>query len=142
MKNKKCLVVGCGRFGANVAHYKSSNGFDCLIVDLDARAFRKLDVNFSGYEVVGDATDLDFLENQCDIKNIDEIVITTNNDSVNLYVSHVAYNIYNTKNIFVRFNDVDKGLLIKDTNIKVIYPFHLSMEEFLMMEKQNENSNS
>lgn len=134
MKKEKSLVIGCGRFGANVAHYKSSNGFDCLIVDQDARSFRKLDVNFSGYKVVGDATDLDFLENQCDIKNIDEIIITTNNDNVNLYISHVAYHIYHIENVYVRFNDVDKGLLVKDTKIKVIYPFHLSMEEFLRLE--------
>ncbi|MFA5686455.1 MAG: NAD-binding protein [Bacilli bacterium] len=134
MKKIKSLVIGCGKLGANISDYLSKKGDDVIIVDQDSRSFRKLDVNFSGYKLIGDATDLDFLENQCDITHINQIVITTNSDSVNLYVSHVAYFIYQIPNIYVRFIDVDKGLLIKKTNIKASYPFDLSMKEFLDLE--------
>lgn len=127
----RVIVVGCGRLGASVATTLAKQGNDVVIVDKDRTAFRKLDENFPGQMRKGDATDDEFLRDVCDINNVQKIIIVTDNDNVNLYVSHLAFFIFKTPHIFVRLNDVDKGKLLKDTNITPLYPFELSLNALL-----------
>ena len=137
MKRNKVLVIGSGRLGSSIATKLSELGDDVLIIDANQDAFRKLQEAFSGYEVVGDATDLMVLE-QAYIKQAKSVIITTDNDNTNIYVAHLAYYIYDVPEIFVRLSDTDKGSLIDDTNIKAIYPFTLSINEFLKLYEEND----
>ena len=83
MKRNKFIVIGSGRLGSSIATRMSELGEDVLIVDSNDDSFRKLHEAFSGYEVVGDATDMLVLENAY-IKQAKTVVITTNNDNTNL----------------------------------------------------------
>jgi saccharopine dehydrogenase-like NADP-dependent oxidoreductase len=76
MKRNKFIVIGSGRLGANIATKMSELGEDVIIIDLTEDAFRKLQESFSGYEMVGDATDLAVLESAY-IKHAKAVVITT-----------------------------------------------------------------
>lgn len=134
MKRNKFIVVGSGRLGSSIATKMSEMGEDVLIVDMSDDSFRKLQETFSGYEVIGDATDLMVLENAF-IKQAKTVVITTNNDNTNIFLAHVCYYIYDVPEIYVRLSDTDKGALIDGTTIKAIYPFNLSIEEFLRLKK-------
>jgi trk system potassium uptake protein len=60
MKRNKFIVIGSGRLGANIATKMSELGEDVIIIDATDDSFRKLQDSFSGYQVVGDATDLLF----------------------------------------------------------------------------------
>ena len=137
MKRNKVIVIGSGRLGSNIAGELSQSGEDVLIVDSNNDSFRKLSDTFTGYEVVGDATDLNVLENAY-IKQAKTVAIVTNDDNINIYLSHVCYYIYDVPNIYVRLSDIDKGRLIEGTSIKAIYPFNLSIEEFLRLNKGEE----
>lgn len=130
MKRNKFIVIGCGRLGANIATKMSEVGEDVIIIDSTDDAFRKLQESFSGYEIVGDATDLSVLENAY-IKHAKTVVITTDSDNTNIYLAHVCYYVYNVPRIFVRLSDTDKGRLLEGTYIKAIYPFTLSLSEFM-----------
>jgi len=130
MKRNKTVVIGSGRLGANIAAKLSDLGNDVLIIDKDGSSFRKLSETFSGY-VVGDATDLGILENEAFIKEAKEVIITTDSDNVNLFIAHICFFIYDVPNIYVRFSDTDKGKLIEHTTIRAIYPFILSIEDFM-----------
>ncbi|MFU8793212.1 MAG: potassium channel family protein [Acholeplasmataceae bacterium] len=134
MKRNKVIVIGSGRLGSNIAAELSMIGEDVLIIDSNNDSFRKLKETFSGFEVVGDATDLNVLENAY-VKQAKTVAIVTNDDNVNIYLSHVCYYMYDVPNIFVRLSDTDKGRLIEGTTIKAIYPFNLSIEEFLRLNK-------
>ncbi|MCF7924760.1 MAG: NAD-binding protein [Candidatus Izimaplasma sp.] len=138
MKNSKnkILVVGSGRLGASIAGKLSTNGNDVVIIDKNSNSFRKLSDEFGGYDVVGDATDLYVLEAEALIKDINEVIITTDSDNVNLFIAHICFYIYNVPHIYVRLNDIDKGILIEDTSIKPIYPFSLSFDDY--MQKRSE----
>ena len=131
MKRNKTVVIGSGRLGANIAAKLSDLGNDVLIIDKDGSSFRKLSETFSGYDIVGDATDLGILENEAFIKEAKEVIITTDSDNVNLFIAHICFFIYDVPNIYVRFSDTDKGKLIEHTTIRAIYPFILSIEDFM-----------
>lgn len=138
MKRNKFIVIGSGRLGANIATKMSEEGEDVIIIDAKDDSFRKLQESFSGYEVVGDATDLQLLENAY-IKHAKTVVITTDSDNVNIYLSHICYYVYNVPKIFVRLSDTDKGRLLEGTYIKAIYPFLLSLNEFMTLNEEEED---
>lgn len=129
MKRNKFVVVGSGRLGSNIATKMSEKGEDVIIIDATDDSFRKLQESFSGYQVVGDATDLSVLDNAF-IKQAKTVVIATDQDNVNIFLAHVCYYVYNVPKIFVRISDTDKGKLLSGTNIKAIYPFNLSLDAF------------
>jgi trk system potassium uptake protein TrkA len=130
MKRNKFIVIGSGRLGSNIATSMSELGEDVIIIDAIDDSFRKLQESFSGYQVVGDATDLTILENSY-IKQAKTAVITTDSDNVNIYLAHICFYVYNVPKIFVRLSDTDKGKLLEGTTIKAIYPFNLSYSEFM-----------
>ena len=43
-----CIIVGCGRLGANLANTLSDEGGNVLIIDKNKNAFRKLSPSFGG----------------------------------------------------------------------------------------------
>jgi trk system potassium uptake protein TrkA len=142
MKKNKSVVIGSGRLGASIAAMLSDMGNDVVIIDKDDTSFRKLSDTFSGYDVIGDATDLSILENEALIREAKEVIITTDSDNVNLFIAHLCFNIIDVPNIFVRFSDTDKGKLIQNTTIKAIYPFILSINDFMQMRKDSQHENS
>ncbi len=131
LKNKT-IVVGCGRLGAQIACKDSSSGKNVLIIDNDSSAFDKLSESFSGYTVQGEVTDLSVLEDAY-IGSAKEIIIATGNDNINIFVAHVAREIYNVPYIYVRLDDPSNDILLKGLNIDVISPFELSFDKFTLM---------
>jgi len=129
----KTLVVGSGRLGANIAKHFSLKGISVDIIDISEDAFIKVGDEFSGNTIRADATDM-MLLNQLDIKNVERMVIVTGDDNINIYVAHLAQYIYDIPKIYIRLYDTDKGKLVDQDRIKVIYPFILSLDEFLDLE--------
>jgi trk system potassium uptake protein TrkA len=145
MKKNKILIVGSGRLGSSIAAKLSIKDNYVVIIDKDINSFRKLDEEFGGYDIVGDATDLQVLENEVQIHEVNEVIITTDSDNVNLFIAHICFYIYDVPHIYVRLNDNDKGVLLKNTTIKPIYPFSLSFDDYMKKREENnsyENSNS
>ncbi|TVP84954.1 MAG: TrkA family potassium uptake protein [Acholeplasmataceae bacterium] len=139
MKRNKFIVIGSGRLGSSIATKMSEMGEDVLIIDANDDAFRKLQESFSGYEVIGDATDLGTLE-RANIKHARTVVVTTDSDNINLFIAHVCFYIYNVPRIYVRLNDTDKGQLLEGTDIQPIFPFNLSINAFLSMYNGGDNA--
>lgn len=137
MRKNGVLVIGCGRLGANIAMLRSLSGENVTVLDRDENSFRRLEESYGGYQIVGDGCDLKVLE-EAGIKTVKEVVITTENDNTNLFISHVCYYQYKVQKIFVRLDDVKKSILLEDTNIKAIYPFLLSMNEFTKIESEED----
>ncbi|MGN1227360.1 MAG: potassium channel family protein [Christensenellales bacterium] len=132
MRRNKIIVIGSGRMGANIASLLYRQGNDVILIDKNKNAFNKLLNTFGGYEIVGDATDLELLESVF-IKQAKEVIIVTGNDNVNMYLAHICFYIYDVPNIYIRQEDADKKGLIENTTIKAIYPFLLSVNDFLRL---------
>jgi len=137
MIRNKYLVIGCGRLGSSIASEASAAGENVIIIDDDPASFDRLDDSFSGYQITADATDVSALE-EAYIKTANEIVIATGNDNVNLFLAHLAFEIYQIPKIFVRFDDPRYGSLVAGMNIKAIYPFELSLNKIKAMMQQGD----
>lgn len=137
MKKTKIIVVGSGRLGATIATKMSENGHEVIIIDNDPDSFRKLNDSFSGYELVGDGTDISVLES-ANIATTPTVVLTTDSDNTNIFIAHVCFYMFDTPNIYVRLTDNDKGTLFENTTIQTIYPFKLSLNAFLEMVGEHE----
>lgn len=128
LKNK-ILIVGCGRFGASLANKFSFEGKNVMVVDDVAENFDKLNENFMGYKFAGDGTDISVLK-KAHIESANEIIITTGSDNANILIAHMARKIFNVPEIFVRLDEPESETLLKGLNIKTIFPFELSFDEF------------
>lgn len=129
MKREKFIVIGCGRFGGQVATERSEEKLDVIVIDEDEKAFRKLHDNFSGFKQVGDATQLDVLKDA----HIDEalhVLVSTNRDNVSILIANILDKIFGVPNIYIRLMDTDKETLIQSEAIKPIYPYKLSLQSF------------
>lgn len=100
-----------------------------IVIDKHADAFRKLPANFSGFQIVGNVTDPDVLE-EAGIRRAVILAAATDDDNVNCMVAQMARRIYDVDEVFARLNDTDKEHLISGLNIKAIYPARLSVEAF------------
>ena len=126
-RKKTIIIAGCSRFGAGLAGELSEHGDDVIIIDKDNDAFRKLPPNFSGFQIVGNVTDPDLLED-AGIGNASVVVAATDDDNINCMLAQMARRIYDVGEVFARLND--KEHLIGGLNIKAIYPARLSIEKF------------
>lgn len=128
LKNK-ILIVGCGRFGASLANKFSSEGKNVMVVDSFGDRFDKLSDNFMGYKFTGDGTDISVLK-KAHIDTANEIIITTGSDNANILIAHMARKIFNVPEIFVRLDEPASETLLKGLDVKAIFPFELSFDEF------------
>ena len=125
----KVLIVGCGRLGSTIANKCAAEGKNVMVIDSNETAFELLNEKFAGYKFVGDGTDLSVLESAY-ITSAKEIIVTTTNDNVNIFIAHIARKIYKVPNIYVRLDNPENEDLVKGMNIKAIYPFELSLDKF------------
>ncbi len=128
LKNKT-LIIGCGRLGSSIANQATKEGKNVLCIDRDKHAFERLDDTFSGYTFVGDVTDLDLLESAF-IQSTKEIIITTGDDTTNIFLAYVARDIYNVPNIYVRLDDPTLEVLLEGKDAKAILPFQLTFDKY------------
>ena len=64
------------------------------------------------------------------VSNAREVIITTGDDNINLFLAHLCSVVHEVPYVYVRFDDPDKGILVQGTAIKAIYPFQLSKDRF------------
>lgn len=141
MKKDQIIVIGCGRLGSYIASELSVAGKDVTIIDQDDDSFRKLSETYAGYKAIGDAIDVDVLE-EAGIKQAKMVIVTTNNDNTNIFIGQIASMIYYVDDVVIRLGDTEKGSLLEQTNIKTIFPFELSMKRFRELFDMNEGGTS
>ncbi len=129
INKKNVIVVGCSRFGGKLAASLSALGYNLTIIDKDQNAFLKLADNYSGYEVCADGTDANVLKEN-GIDHAQMFIAVTESENTNILAAKIASEIFDVPEVYLRLNDIEKDSLIENTNIKAIYPFKLSIDEF------------
>lgn len=98
------IVVGCGRVGAELALRLYKSGHQVVVVDQNESSFHRINPEFRGRTVAGEALREDVLE-RAGIKTADGLAAVTNSDTLNAVVSHAARVIYNVPMVVSRNYD-------------------------------------
>ncbi|WP_101494115.1 potassium channel family protein [Fervidobacterium thailandense] len=123
------VVVGCGKIGLELATRLSSIGFNVTLIDKNPESFEKLPEDYGGFTVVGDATEREILE-RAKAGKADLLIVTTEDDATNYFVSVVGAKIFGIPNIISLVNDRENVPLFERTGIRVISPVSLAIESF------------
>lgn len=123
------VVAGISRLGAKIAGMLYDAGYHVTVIDLDGESFRKLPEHFSGFQIEGDATDIETLQ-RLGLQGASVLAAVTEDDNRNSLIAQIGRRIFNVPNIFLRLDDPEKEKLISGLNVSVISPTRLSIEKF------------
>lgn len=124
------VVVGCGRLGSMLANQLSTLGSSVVVIDRDEAAFENLSIEFSGFQVLGDAVELSVLH-RAKIDRADCLLAVTRQDNVNVMVAQVAKTIFGVPKVMARVFDPQREQVYCQFGIETICPTKLSAEVFL-----------
>lgn len=124
------IIVGCGRLGSLLANRLSSQGSSVVVIDRDQTAFENLSTEFSGFQVAGDAAELDVLR-QARIEKAGCLLAITSYDNLNLMVAQVAQTVFDVPKVIARVNDPSREAVYREFGIETISPTNLSVAAFL-----------
>ncbi len=100
----KFIIVGCGRVGAELALRLYKSGHQVVVVDQNEEAFHRIDPEFRGRTVHGEALRKDVLD-RAGIDDADGLAAVTNSDVLNAVVAHAAREVYHLPMIICRNYD-------------------------------------
>lgn len=99
------IVLGCGRFGAELSYRLFQSGHQVVVVDNDQKSFNRLHPDFRGRTVMGEALSADTLS-RADASNADGVAVVTNLDTLNAVIGHsVRIHYPNIQQVIVRNYD-------------------------------------
>ncbi|MGB5897123.1 MAG: TrkA family potassium uptake protein [Geitlerinemataceae cyanobacterium] len=124
------VVVGCGRLGAILASRLSGQGHSIVAIDRDENNFGKLSSEFSGFQIAGDATEIEVLRS-AKVDRADCLFAVTDRDNVNLMVVQVAKEVFNVPMAIARVFDPAREEIYRDLDIQTISPTQLAVEAFI-----------
>ncbi|NWF63690.1 MAG: TrkA family potassium uptake protein [Chloroflexi bacterium] len=81
------IVIGCGRFGAELSYRLFKNGHQVVVVDSNRQAFNRLHPDFRGRTVEGDSLSADTLSRAA-MDKADGVAVVTNTDTMNAVIGH------------------------------------------------------
>jgi trk system potassium uptake protein TrkA len=135
LKFQYIVIVGCGRLGSLLASTLSSQGSSVVIIDRNRSTFDTLSIDFSGFEIAGDAAELAVLR-EAKINRADCLLAVTGSDNLNLMVAQIAKSVFAVPTVLVRVFDPHREELYRDLGLETISPTKLAAEVFLQTLKQ------
>lgn len=136
-EKKIVLVLGASRLGASIASFCSKEGIYAVIVDENKAAFKKVDPNFSGFFVEGNAEDVKVL-NKAHIQEAKEINIVTGDDDTNIFLACLVERFYSVPYINVRLIDMTKEKLLPSNHVSIISPSSLTFNCYQDLKRKEE----
>lgn len=137
-KKSMTIVIGSSRLGAAIASDASKSGIYTSIIALSVESLKKLDSGYSGYTIIGDATDQTVLE-KAHIQEAKEVVIATGDDNINVFLACMIVEFYSVPYVIVRLRDETKAALLTDERISVISTSTLSLQAYKAINSQEED---
>ena len=97
--------------------------------------FQNLSVEFSGFQVTGDAAELAVLR-RAGIEKADCLLATTRHDNVNLMLAQVARTVFGVSKVIARVFDPSRQAVYDQFEIDTVCPTLLSADTFLAALRQ------
>lgn len=124
------VVIGCGRLGSLLASQLSAQGNSVVVIDQNEATFENLSSEFSGFQVVGDASELATLR-KAKADKADCLLAVTREDNVNLMVGQIGRIVFEIPTVLARVFDPAREAIYREFDIDTISPTQLSADLFL-----------
>jgi trk system potassium uptake protein TrkA len=98
------VIMGCGRVGSTIALSLEAGGHSVAIVDQDASAFRRIEGEFKGAQVIGVGFDRDTLV-EAGIEQASAFAAVSSGDNSNIIAARVARETFGVANVVARIYD-------------------------------------
>jgi len=121
------IIIGCGRFGSNLAKGLSDDDNNVCIIDRNGDKLNTLGSGFNGQRIKGVEFDSDNLL-EAGIEKADALIAVTSDDNINITVSLIADKIYKVPKIIARVNDPEKNFFYHKLGINTINPIQYEIE--------------
>ena len=121
------VIMGCGRVGSAIAIQVTEAGHAVTILDTDPYAFRRLSVDFTGRELVGDGTQYRFLED-AGIREAQAFLALTQGDNRNILASQIAQHVYRVPAVVTRVYDPYRAEIFGKLGLRTFSPTNASVE--------------
>ncbi|HKJ02696.1 MAG TPA: TrkA family potassium uptake protein [Longimicrobiales bacterium] len=129
-RGHRALVIGCGRVGSYAAGLLSVGGAEVVVIDRDPEAFEALSPEFSGFKVVGDASELAILR-RAGAADADVLFAATESDTLNILVTQVARERFGVETVVARVFLPEWEGTYRDLGIRTISPVSHAVHAFL-----------
>lgn len=123
------IIVGCGSVGLRLAQQLSLGKDNIVVVEKNSFALDKLGARFNGRAILGDALDLQVLE-QAGIAACDALFVLTGNENLNLVVGQVVQKMFTVKKVIVQMHSYAKEEMFRKENFIIINRTNLFLEKF------------
>ncbi|MFP4499001.1 MAG: potassium channel family protein [Vulcanimicrobiota bacterium] len=121
------VIVGSGQMGVQVANQLSREGKSLILVDKEENAFANLSTDFSGFRIVGDATQIEVLR-QAKVDQADLLLVLTGDDNINLTVGQIGKKFLKAKHTVARVFAPDKEKIFHKLGLDTICPTRQAVE--------------
>ncbi len=113
------IIVGCGRWGSELAKLLSREKHDVVVIDKNPKSFSRLGPDFNGLTVTGVGFDVETLE-KAGIEKADVLASVTNGDNSNIMIAQIAQKIYKVPKVLVRIFDPARAYLYRKFGLDTI----------------------
>jgi trk system potassium uptake protein TrkA len=98
------VIVGCGRVGSGLGVGLAEQGHSVAIIDRNAKAFRRLPMDWPGTTIVGSGFDRDDLD-RARAREATSLAAVTSGDNSNILTARIARETYEIPNVVARIYD-------------------------------------
>lgn len=99
------IITGGGKIGANVSRSLLQMGHECTLIEQGRQRFARLEAEFGQVVLLGDATEINVLEQAGIARPPDLVLAVTGDDEDNLIVSQIAREGFGVTRVIARVND-------------------------------------
>jgi trk system potassium uptake protein len=116
--------------GSMVANRLSRQGESIIVIDSNEKAFEALTTDFSGFQVVGDGTQIEILR-QAKVEQADLLLVLTGNDNVNMTVAQIGLRHFKVKRTIARVLYPDRESIFQQLGVETISPIRLAVDSLV-----------
>ena len=132
-------IIGCGRLGSILASDLSKQGYEVVVIDRDSSTFDRLNDDFSGFSVTGNALELNVLQS-AKLDKAQVAIAVTGKDNLNIMVSQLAKTVFNVPIVLTRILDPIREEIYQQFGLTTISTTKISAEVFIQTLQQQLNS--
>ena len=125
--SKYYVIIGCGRVGSSVASFTSAQGHNVVTIDINENSFKNLTLDYTGFTIAGDATEMDVLR-MAKLDKADKLLALTSDDNTNFMVSVIGKYFFNVPQIIARIEEADNKEIFNKYSIETVCSFSLMIQ--------------